>query len=139
MRTLPIIAALAALALSACQTYATQDAAAAAKTTTGMPPATTATEVPGATPVERGLAFAEYRCAACHAVAPGEVSSNPDSPTFEMVANTPGLSEESLSSWLHNSHDFPAEMYFAIADENIDDLVAYMLTLRRADYKPPIQ
>jgi mono/diheme cytochrome c family protein len=90
------------------------------------------------TPERRGLAFAEARCAACHAVRPG-LSPNPQAPTFEGVINTPGLDIGTLATWLRNSHDFPAMMNFAIEPERIDDLAAYMLTLKDPAYKPTIQ
>ncbi|WP_257541473.1 hypothetical protein [Sphingobium sp. CFD-1] len=45
----------------------------------------------------------------------------------------------SLKPWLRDSHNFPAMMNFAIDPEQIDDLAAYMTTLQRRDYTPPIQ
>lgn len=89
--------------------------------------------------VESGRQFAVNRCADCHAVETGQVSANPSAPEFEAVANAPGLTRASLTSWLNTSHDFPREMYFAIPEEKIDDLVSYMLTLRREDYEPMVR
>jgi mono/diheme cytochrome c family protein len=86
----------------------------------------------------RGQKFARNRCSDCHAVEPLQLSPNPSAPSFVDVANTPGLSRESLASWLKTTHDFPSEMYFEIPEEHIDDLVAYMLTLQTADYEPAI-
>lgn len=92
-----------------------------------------------AAPAAHGLAFAQARCAACHAVVAGRASPNPDAPAFEAVVNTPGLTAATLTPWLQDSHNFPAMMNFAIAPGQIADLAAYMLTLRRDDYRPPIQ
>ncbi len=78
----------------------------------------------------RGLAFAQAHCASCHAVARLKISPHPEAPTFEEVVNTPGLSSETLNSWLRNSHNFPEIMGFEIEPDQIDDLAAYMLTLR---------
>lgn len=109
------------------------------------PPAAPASSVPQvslrspAALASEGRAFAEARCSACHAVAARGISPNPDSPPFEAIANTPGLTAETLRAWLGNAHDFPAEMYFAIEPADIDDLVAYIVTLERADYIPPIE
>lgn len=89
-------------------------------------------------PQWRGLKFARNRCADCHAVEPGQHSPNPAAPPFEAVANTPGLTRASLNEWLKKPHNFPDAMYFEIPAEHIDDLTAYMITLRRADYKPAI-
>ncbi len=88
--------------------------------------------------VERGLGFAQRHCAACHAVESGG-SPNPQAPPFEAVINQQGLSAETLKPWLRNSHDFPAMMNFAIDPEKIDELAAYMLTLKDPAYRPAIQ
>ncbi|MEW9854118.1 hypothetical protein [Novosphingobium sp. M1R2S20] len=86
----------------------------------------------------RGLAFAQERCGGCHAVAEG-ISPNPLAPSFSAVINQPGLTSSTLEPWLRNSHDFPAEMNFAIAPQRISDLAAYMLTLKDPTYKPASQ
>jgi mono/diheme cytochrome c family protein len=80
----------------------------------------------------RGLAFAQMRCAACHAVTPGGISPNPDAPAFESVVNVPGLTAETLTVWLRTSHYYPEAMNFEIAPEEVDGLTRYMLTLRDA-------
>jgi mono/diheme cytochrome c family protein len=86
----------------------------------------------------RGASFAQNRCSDCHAVGSLQTSPIPTAPSFEAIANAPGLTAESLSQWLRTSHDFPREMYFEIPAERIDDLAAYMLTLRKDDYEPPM-
>jgi len=83
---------------------------------------------------QAGLAFARARCAGCHSVARG-VSPNPQAPTFEAVINTPGLDFSTLSSWLGNSHDFPAMMNFTIDSAEVDNLASYMLTLKDPGYR----
>ena len=90
------------------------------------------------TPEMRGQRFAQNRCADCHAVERLHTSPVPNAPSFEAVANAPGVTRESLSHWLNTSHDYPREMYFEIPAERVDDLVAYMLTLRSEDYEPTI-
>lgn len=87
---------------------------------------------------QRGLAFAQHRCATCHAVASG-ASPNPEAPSFEAVINAPDLKLATLKPWLQNSHNFPATMDFSIEPGQIDDLAAYMLTLKDPRYRPPIQ
>ncbi len=54
-------------------------------------------------------------------------------PGFSAVANTPGLSRTTLAQWMSNHQNYPEEMYFQIPAEHIDDLVAYMITLRRPE------
>lgn len=125
-RTVLILAGLAALATGACQSAPRAASAAAA-------PAAPAAVAPADVPApERGLAFAQAHCAACHAIAPGRVSPNPEAPTFAAVVETPGLTAETLSAWLRRSHDFPAIMQFEVASDQIDALTAYMLTQRTA-------
>ena len=87
---------------------------------------------------EHGRAFAQQRCASCHAVTAG-LSPNPEAPPFAAVVNTPGLSDATLSDWLRRSHNFPQMMNFTIAPEEIDSLAAYMLTLKSPGYRPSSQ
>jgi mono/diheme cytochrome c family protein len=86
----------------------------------------------------RGMAFAQAHCAACHAIDAG-ISPLSHAPSFAATANTPGLSAGTLRPWLSDSHNYPDVMKFALAPERIDDLTAYMLTLKSQNYKPPIQ
>lgn len=88
--------------------------------------------------IERGLAFAQQRCAACHGVTANLPSPNPESPPFEDIVNQPGLTAGSLRQYLRNSHNFPAAMDFTLARRDLNDLSTYMLTLRRANYRPGI-
>lgn len=87
---------------------------------------------------KRGLAFAKTRCAGCHGLTKDAGSPNPEAPPFEAVANQDGLTRSTLSEFLRNSHNFPAAMNFAIAPREGDALAAYMLTLKRPDYRPGI-
>jgi hypothetical protein len=48
----------------------------------------------------------------------------------------PGSPPGSLETFLRDSHSFPGQMAFAIDPAKVDDLTAYMLTLKRADYRP---
>lgn len=87
---------------------------------------------------KRGLAFAEQRCAACHGITANAPSPNPESPAFEDIANTPGLTRETLRTFLRDSHNFPEAMNFAVPPRRIRDLADYMVTLQRPDYRPAI-
>jgi hypothetical protein len=60
-----------------------------------------------------------------------ENSPLPAAPSFAAIANTANLSKATLSDWMRNHRNYPEEMYFEIPVEHIDDLVAYILTLRR--------
>ncbi|NIJ15393.1 mono/diheme cytochrome c family protein [Sphingobium vermicomposti] len=86
----------------------------------------------------RGLNFARTHCSACHAVNMG-ISPKREAPSFEAVVNAPGLTADTLKPWLRDSHNYPEVMNFAIEPAQIDDLVAYMLTLQNSEYTPPTQ
>ena len=85
----------------------------------------------------RGRAFAEATCSGCHAVGLYGTSSNPNSPPFGYIANQEGVTAETLSTWLHGAHNYPAEMDFSLRDDEADALVAYLLTLKDPNYKRP--
>ncbi|MEN9684096.1 MAG: hypothetical protein RLZZ427_1847 [Pseudomonadota bacterium] len=87
---------------------------------------------------QRGRAFAQAQCTGCHAIEPNGSSPNPEAPPFEAVANTRGLTAETLAQFLRDSHNYPGQMDFTIDRAKIDDLAAYMVTLKRADYRPAI-
>ncbi|MEN9925485.1 MAG: hypothetical protein RL268_1611, partial [Pseudomonadota bacterium] len=65
-------------------------------------------------------------------------SPNVESPDFQAVANMPGLTRETLRNFLRDSHNYPSAMNFTVEPGQVEDLTAYVLTLRRADYKPEI-
>ncbi len=88
--------------------------------------------------IAKGLAFAQERCAACHAVGINGSSPNPESPSFEDIANQPGLTRTSLRRFLTDSHNYPDAMQFTVERSEIRNLADYMLTLRRPGYKPAI-
>ena len=104
------------------------------------PPAAEAPAAPAPqTPEARGRAFVQANCARCHATGPIGSSPNPVSPPFAAIVNRHGLTAQTLSSWLSNAHNYPQEMQFQLGGADIDDLVAYMLTLKDPDYRPPAQ
>jgi mono/diheme cytochrome c family protein len=85
------------------------------------------TPEPAPTP---GLAFAQQRCAKCHAVEPPFASPNPEAPSFDAIASAPGLTRDTLRTFLRDSHNFPGQMQFDVAPGEIENLVGYMMTLR---------
>jgi mono/diheme cytochrome c family protein len=86
----------------------------------------------------RGYAFAKAHCAGCHAITADAATPNPEAPRFDAVVNTKGVTARTLETFLRDSHSFPGQMAFTIDPAKVDDLSAYMLTLKRADYHPPI-
>ncbi|MFN9632882.1 MAG: hypothetical protein ACK554_05260 [Erythrobacteraceae bacterium] len=118
----PLIAL--ALALAACQTAAPAD---------GPPRGGKSTSPSYDT---RAPAFVEAACGGCHAVEPPFLSPNPRSPSFAAIANRNGLSEKSLADWLEDAHNYPEMMDFTLTRPQIDQIAAYMVTLRKAGYVP---
>lgn len=104
-----------------------------AQTTSAPPPPPAAAVAPAqaaSSPAARGLAFATSHCAACHGVGRDQLSHNPEVPPFEVAVNKPGLTRDTLTYWLRTSHNYPEIMNFEIDPDQVDDLAAYMLTLR---------
>jgi mono/diheme cytochrome c family protein len=122
---LTLLAALAPLALAACTT---------APGTDNPPPMLGKPTSPS--PDTRAPAFIEAACGGCHAVEPPFLSPNPASPSFAAIANRRGLSETSLADWLAGAHNYPEEMDFTLTPAQIDQIAAYMVTLRDAGYVP---
>ena len=85
----------------------------------------------------RAPAFVEAACGGCHAVEPPFLSPNPASPSFAAIANRSGLSEKSLGDWLADAHNYPEDMDFTLTRKQIDQIAAYMVSLREAGYVPP--
>jgi mono/diheme cytochrome c family protein len=80
----------------------------------------------------QGLLLARQLCSECHAVEKSQARSpNPASPTFETIANTPGMTAIALSAALQRPH---RAMPNVMLDANqLSSIVAYILSLRRAN------
>ncbi|WP_340587108.1 hypothetical protein [Erythrobacter alti] len=111
----PAILALSSLLLSSCQHAAPQSAY----------------------EQHEGRALAQAACGGCHMVEPYGLSANPQAPEWAVIANTPGLTRETLLTWLTEAHNYPDQMDFYLEQDEAELLADYMLTLRRDDYHPP--
>jgi mono/diheme cytochrome c family protein len=79
---------------------------------------------------QRGLVFAKKVCAECHAVEAGEkVSPNIMAPSFDAIAETPGMTDRALIVWLQSS-DHATMPNLMIASGDVDNVVAYIMSLR---------
>ncbi len=79
--------------------------------------------------VDKGLRFARAECSECHLVEKvAGRSINPDAPTFEHIANVPGMTSTALTAALRTSHETMPNII--IRDSDVGDLVAYILSLR---------
>lgn len=90
------------------------------------------------TEASRGLAVSEQRCASCHAVKVGQLSASPGAPPFTLIANREGLTRRTVHAFLRDSHNYPEAMNFTLSADEVDALAAYIVTLKRPDYQPPI-
>ena len=81
-------------------------------------------------------AFVEAACGGCHAVEPPFLSPNVNAPSFEAVANRPGVTRSTIQAWLRNAHNYPEQMDFDLTPEKVEEVSNYMITLRRRDYIP---
>lgn len=82
-------------------------------------------------PSPLGLIYANRACGTCHAVAPGQTRSpNPKAPTFEIIADTPGMTPMALNVWLHSSlhRDMP---YVPVETDQLEALAEYVYSLRK--------
>jgi mono/diheme cytochrome c family protein len=78
---------------------------------------------------EAGFELASEVCAFCHAISPGEsMSPIPEAPSFEQIANTPGMTETWLYAWMTTSH--PTMPDIILEPEELTDVVAYILSLQ---------
>jgi mono/diheme cytochrome c family protein len=85
----------------------------------------------------RGQAYAQSSCGGCHAIAGDRASPNSNAPPFPAIVNQEGLTAETLSHWLRGAHNYPGDMDFSLGERQVDELVAYMLTLRDPNYRRP--
>jgi len=79
----------------------------------------------------QGLRIAQAICAECHLVdkLPGEQSPNLIAPTFERIANTPGMNGAALAAALRTSHESMPNII--IKGSDLSDIIAYVLSLRK--------
>ncbi|MFW2351207.1 hypothetical protein [Qipengyuania sp.] len=73
-------------------------------------------------------------CGECHAVRPNSVSPNPQAPNWVDIANSPGLTRETLVVFLSDAHNYPMQMDVDLVDEDIEIIADYMMTLQTDDY-----
>ncbi len=79
--------------------------------------------------IAAGKAYAEQVCAACHAVLANEqISPLPEAPTFQSVAETPGMTEMALTVWLQSSH--PTMPNIVLTQDETRNVVAYIRSLK---------
>ncbi len=111
----------ASLPVAACQTYDVPSAP--------LPDAATAAADEDAAPT-----YVIAICGECHAVQDNAVSPNPQAPGFADIANSPGLTRDTLVTFLTDAHNYPMQMDVDLVEEDIELIADYMLTLQSEDY-----
>ncbi|MGA7324813.1 MAG: cytochrome c [Rhodomicrobium sp.] len=77
----------------------------------------------------KGLQYASQVCSQCHAIRKGEETSpHALAPSFESIANSPGVTGISLAAALHSVHEnMPS---FVLKREERDNVIVYILSLK---------
>ena len=77
---------------------------------------------------QQGLRLARSVCSECHLVVKEAGRSNePAAPTFEAIANTPGLTAAAVASAMQTSHK--AMPNVVLKGDELSDIIAYILSL----------
>ena len=78
---------------------------------------------------QTGLAFAQTTCSGCHAIESKAASSpNPAAPTFQRIANVPGMTETALYVSLQTPHRTMPDLH--LEGDELRNVAAYILSLR---------
>lgn len=109
--------------LTSCQSASVSPEQAMARPASASPDATLALDT-----------FVQASCASCHAIDAGSLSPNPNAPTFENIANRPGVTRETLRTYLLDAHNYPVDMDFELTPERADAVTDYILGLQSAEY-----
>lgn len=78
---------------------------------------------------DHGRVIARQWCASCHIVEPGQTAAADSAPAFARIANDPARAPSAQRAWLSSPH--PPMPNLALSRGEIDDIVAYLETLRR--------
>ena len=73
-------------------------------------------------------------CGECHAVSVNAVSPKPDAPGFADIANSPGLTRETLKTFLSDAHNYPMQMDVDLDEADIELIADHIMTLQSEDY-----
>lgn len=79
---------------------------------------------------EAGAILAAAQCGACHAVEPGATASPVEASTpFQVLADTPGMTEMALTAWLTSFHPARTMPPIALERDDRQNIIAYILSL----------
>ena len=69
-------------------------------------------------------------CGECHAVTANGVSPIADAPEFGDIANTPGLTRETLEAFLSDAHNYPMQMDLDLDQTDIKSIVDHIMGMQ---------
>jgi mono/diheme cytochrome c family protein len=78
---------------------------------------------------EQGRRLAHADCAQCHGVDRNSFSTHLAAPTFDDIANVPGMTNRALLAALRTSHRSMPNLI--IEGRDSEDIIAYILSLKR--------
>jgi mono/diheme cytochrome c family protein len=82
--------------------------------------------------VQEGSRLAREVCAECHAIdSAADGSTNPNAPTFKVIANTPGMTSTALTVALQTTHLTMPN--FVIKGDALQNIIAYILSLKESN------
>ena len=80
--------------------------------------------------IQQGRQLAVDVCASCHAVRAGQTRPPlATAPSFQEIADTPGMTAIALSIWL-KAQSHPTMPNFVLSSQQVRDVSAYILSLR---------
>ncbi|MBS3650699.1 c-type cytochrome [Pseudaminobacter sp. 19-2017] len=81
--------------------------------------------------VRQGRELAREVCASCHEIRPGQ-SRSPiaTAPSFQRIAETPGMTAAALNVWL-TVHEHPTMPMIKLSRDEVRNVSAYILSLNR--------
>jgi len=91
-----------------------------------------------AVPSNEAHALAQAACGSCHSVELYGLSPVAAAPEWPVIANTTGLTRETLTTWLSDAHNYPEDMDFYLEEDETALLVDYILSLRRDGFEPSV-
>ena len=77
----------------------------------------------------RGLRLADNWCSSCHLVSPEQKTPSRGAPPFAEIAQSPTFNSDHLAYLLYDPHPTMAKL--ALSRRAIDDIAAYVLSLRK--------
>jgi mono/diheme cytochrome c family protein len=79
-------------------------------------------------PIAAGRSIAQTWCVNCHVVTATQTTGSDQAPTWPGIASRPGITAETLRSFLEKPHGKMPD--FKLSGQDIDNVVAYILSLK---------